>query len=62
MVSGEKDPVVKEIVLEKPKEVKFMDNYGNSEVVVFKKDLFWMKYILFVTTFLVVSLYFRYYF
>ena len=45
----------------KPKQVKFKDNYGNSETIVFKKDFYWVKYILFMATFLAIGLYLRYY-
>ena len=45
----------------KPKQIKFKDEHGNSEAMVFKKDFYWAKYILFMATFLAVALYLRYY-
>lgn len=45
----------------KPKKVTFRDTHGNSEVITFKRDLYGVKYILFITTFLAVGLYLRYY-
>ena len=45
----------------KPKKVTFKDTHGNSEVITFKRDLYWLKYISFMAICLAVALYVRYY-